>query len=428
MDSSVPIQAVTIVFLILLSAFFSSAETSMTAANRIRIRSLAEQGNKRAIILEKVISNSGKMLSTILIGNNIVNIAASSLATTFTIKVFGNMYIGVATGVMTLLVLLFGEITPKTIATLQADRLALAYARPIYWLMTILTPVIFIVGKLAGGILFVLRIDPNARQGTITEHELRSMVNAGQENGVIEREEKQMIYNVFDFGDSAAKDVMIPRIDMTFIDVESTYKELMDIFKEDMHTRFPVFEDNTDNVIGIINIKDLLLYPENEEFSIRKILREPYFTYEYKRTTDLMMEMRKASVNLAIVLDEYGSTAGLVTLEDLLEEIVGEIRDEYDEDEEEPIREIQPEREYQVLGSAKLNDINEALGTKLESEDYDSIGGYIIEQLDCLPKEGESVTLENGMRLVVDELDKNRIELVHIWLPKNVEKAPESDI
>ena len=427
MDSSVPIQAVTIVFLILLSAFFSSAETSMTAANRIHIRSLAEQGNKRAIILEKVISNSGKMLSTILIGNNIVNIAASSLATTFTIKVLGNMYIGVATGVMTLLVLLFGEITPKTIATLQADRLALAYARPVYWLMTILTPVIFIVGKLAGGILFVLRIDPNARQGTITEHELRSMVNASQENGVIEREEKQMIYNVFDFGDSTARDVMIPRIDMTFIDVESTYKELMDIFKEDMHTRFPVFEDNTDNVIGIINIKDLLLYPENEEFSIRKILREPYFTYEYKRTTDLMMEMRKASVNLAIVLDEYGSTAGLVTLEDLLEEIVGEIRDEYDEDEEEPIREIQQNREYEVLGSAKLNDINEVLGTKLESEDYDSIGGYIIEQLDCLPKEGDSVTLENGMRLVVDVLDKNRIELVHIWLPKNVEKAPEDD-
>ena len=418
MDSSVPIQAVTIVFLILLSAFFSSAETSMTAANRIHIRSLAEQGNKRAIILEKVISNSGKMLSTILIGNNIVNIAASSLATTFTMKVFGSMYIGVATGVMTLLVLLFGEITPKTIATLKADDLALTYARPIYALMVVLTPVIYIVGKLANGILFVLRVDPNAKRDTITEHELRSMVNVGQENGVIEREEKQMIYNVFDFGDSAAKDVMIPRIDMTFIEVNSTYQELMDIFKEDMHTRFPVYEDNTDNVIGIINIKDLLLYPENEQFSIRKILREPYFTYEYKHTTDLMMEMRKASVNLAIVLDEYGSTAGLVTLEDLLEEIVGEIRDEYDEDEEEPICEIQPGREYQVLGSAKLSDLNEALGTKLESEDYDSVGGYIIEQLDCLPREGESVTLEDGMRLVVEALDKNRIELVHIWLPE----------
>ena len=418
MDSSVPREAVTILILVLLSAFFSSAETSMTAANRIRIHSLAEQGNKRAITLEKVISNSNKMLSTILIGNNIVNIAASSLATTFTMKVFGSMYIGVATGVMTLLVLLFGEITPKTIATLKADDLALTYARPIYALMVVLTPVIYIVGKLANGILFVLRVDPNAKRDTITEHELRSMVNVGQENGVIEREEKQMIYNVFDFGDSAAKDVMIPRIDMTFIEVNSTYQELMDIFKEDMHTRFPVYEDNTDNVIGIINIKDLLLYPENEQFSIRKILREPYFTYEYKHTTDLMMEMRKASVNLAIVLDEYGSTAGLVTLEDLLEEIVGEIRDEYDEDEEEPICEIQPGREYQVLGSAKLSDLNEALGTKLESEDYDSVGGYIIEQLDCLPREGESVTLEDGMRLVVEALDKNRIELVHIWLPE----------
>ena len=416
MDSSVPIQAVTILILVLLSAFFSSAETSMTAANRIRIHSLAEQGNKRAIILEKIISNSGKMLSTILIGNNIVNIAASSLATTFTMKVFGSMYIGVATGVMTLLVLLFGEITPKTIATLKADDLALTYARPIYALMTVLTPVIYIVGKLANGILFLLRVDPNAKKDTITEHELRSMVNVGQENGVIEREEKQMIYNVFDFGDSAAKD-----------DVNSTYQELMDIFKEDMHTRFPVYEDNTDNVIGIINIKDLLLYPENEPFSIRKILREPYFTYEYKRTTDLMMEMRKASVNLAIVLDEYGSTAGLVTLEDLLEEIVGEIRDEYDEDEEEPIREIQPGREYEVLGSAKLDDVNEALGTKLESEDYDSVGGYIIEQLDCLPREGESVTLEDGMHLVVDELDKNRIELVHIWLPEHKENPEAAD-
>ena len=427
MDSSVPIQAVTILLLVLLSAFFSSAETSMTAANRIRIHSLAEQGDKRAITLEKVISNSGKMLSTILIGNNIVNIAASSLATTFTMKVFGNMYIGIATGVMTLLVLLFGEITPKTIATLKADDLALSYARPIYALMTVLTPIIYIVDKLAGGILFILRVDPNAKTNIITEHELRSMVNAGQENGVIEREEKQMIYNVFDFGDSAAKDVMIPRIDMTFIDVNSTYQELMDIFKEDMHTRFPVYEDNTDNVIGIINIKDLLLYPDKEPFSIRKILREPYFTYEYKRTTDLMMEMRKASVNLAIVLDEYGSTAGLVTLEDLLEEIVGEIRDEYDEDEEEPIREIQPGREYIVLGSAKLDDINEALGTHLESDDYDSVGGYIIEQLDCLPREGESVTLEDGMHLVVDELDKNRIELVHIWLPEYQETAEDTE-
>lgn len=418
MDSSVPIQAVTIVLMILLSAFFSSAETAMTTVNRIRIQALIEQGDKRAIILDKVISNSSKMLSTILIGNNIVNISASSLMTTLTIQVLGNVYVGAATGVLTLIILLFGEITPKTLAALHAEKIALSYAKIIYFLTIILTPVVFIVGKLGNGVMYLLRVDPNAKANPMTEHELRTLVNVSQEDGVIEREEKQMIYNVFDFGDSAAKDVMIPRIDMTFVDINSTYDELMEIFREDMHTRFPVYEENTDNIVGIINIKDLILYPKNQEFSIQKILREPYFTYEYKRTADLMVEMRKASVNLAIVLDEYGSTAGLVTLEDLLEEIVGEIRDEYDEDEEEDLKEIQPGKEYIALGSAKLDDINEALSIHLESEDYDSVGGYIIEQLDSLPSQGQSVTLENGIRLVVDELDKNRIEAVHIWLPE----------
>lgn len=418
MDSSVPIQAVTIVLMILLSAFFSSAETAMTTVNRIRIQALIEQGDKRAIILDKVISNSSKMLSTILIGNNIVNISASSLMTTLTIQVLGNVYVGAATGVLTLIILLFGEITPKTLAALHAEKIALSYAKIIYFLTVILTPVVFIVGKLGNGVMYLLRVDPNAKANPMTEHELRTLVNVSQEDGVIEREEKQMIYNVFDFGDSAAKDVMIPRIDMTFVDINSTYDELMEIFREDMHTRFPVYEENTDNIVGIINIKDLILYPKNQEFSIQKILREPYFTYEYKRTADLMVEMRKASVNLAIVLDEYGSTAGLVTLEDLLEEIVGEIRDEYDEDEEEDLKEIQPGKEYIALGSAKLDDINEARSIHLESEDYDSVGGYIIEQLDSLPSQGQSVTLENGIRLVVDELDKNRIEAVHIWLPE----------
>ena len=418
MDSSVPIQAVTIVLMILLSAFFSSAETAMTTVNRIRIQALMEQGDKRAIILDKVISNSSKMLSTILIGNNIVNISASSLVTTLTIQVLGNVYVGAATGALTLIILLFGEITPKTLAALHAEKIALSYAKIIYFLTIILTPVVFIVGKLANGVMYLLRVDPNAKANPMTEHELRTLVNVSQEDGVIEREEKQMIYNVFDFGDSTAKDVMIPRIDMTFVDINATYDELMEIFREDMHTRFPVYEENTDNIIGIINIKDLILYPKNQEFSIQNILREPHFTYEYKRTADLMVEMRKASVNLAIVLDEYGSTAGLVTLEDLLEEIVGEIRDEYDEDEEEDLKEIQPGKEYIALGSAKLDDINEALSIHLESEDYDSVGGYIIEQLDSLPSQGQSVTLENGIRLVVDELDKNRIEAVHIWLPE----------
>ena len=219
---------------------------------------------------------------------------------------------------------------------------------------------------------------------------------------------------------------MIPRIDMTFVNVDSTYDELMEIFSEDMHTRFPVYEDNTDNVIGIINMKDLLVYPKDKPFSIRNILREPYFTYEYKATADLMIEMRKASVNLAIVLDEYGATAGLVTLEDLLEEIVGEIRDEYDEDEVEDIKEIQPEREYVVQGSAKLDDINEELGINIESEDYDSIAGHIINLLDHFPKTGERVS-DNFAEYIVLAAEKNRIDKVKVHLLPQINEDEVSD-
>ena len=418
MDTSIVIRSIVVLLLVLLSAFFSSAETAMTTVSRIRVQSLAEQGDKRAALLERIIADSGKMLSTILIGNNIVNMAVSALVTTLTIDVLGSRFVGAATGLLTLVILLFGEITPKSMAAVHAERFALSYARSIYVLLILLTPVVFVVGKLSGGIIRLFGVDPNAKSSPLTEHELRTLVNESQKDGVIEREEKQMIYNVFDFGDSTAKDVMIPRVDMTFVEVNCTRQELLDIFREDRHTRFPVYEEDTDNVIGTINIKDLILLPEEEGFSIRSILREPYFTYEYKATADLMIEMRKASVNLAIVLDEYGTTAGLVTLEDLLEEIVGEIRDEYDEDEKEDLTAIQPGREYAASGSARLEDINEALGTALSSGEYDSIGGFIIEQLDSLPVEGQSLALPDGVRLVVDSISQNRIRQVHIWMPE----------
>ena len=419
------LQAAVLVVLIILSGFFSSAETAMTTVSRIRVQSLMEQGNRRAVILDKIISDQGRMLSTILIGNNIVNISASALMTSLVIDVFGSRFIGAATGVLTLIVLLFGEITPKTLAAIRAEKVSLSYAPVIYALIIVLTPVVYIVGRLEDGIMFLLRVDTGTNKNVLTERELRTLVNVSEKNGVIENEEKKMIYNVFDFGDSKAKDVMIPRIDMTFIDINATYEELIEVFREDRHTRFPVYEENTDNIKGIINVKDLILLPTDGEFSVRKILREPYFTYEYKGTADLLVEMRKASVSLAIVLDEYGSTAGLVTLEDLLEEIVGEIRDEYDVDEEESIVEVKEGREYIASGSARLDDINEKLGTDLVSEDYDSIGGYIIGQLDSLPYQGQSVVLPDGIRLVTDEVHNNRIESVHIWLPEEADPVQE---
>ena len=426
MDSGDAIQLIVLLILLLLSAFFSSAETAMTTVNKIYIMSLVNEGNKRAKTLQKIIDNPGKLLSTILIGNNIVNLSASSLATSWTTRVLGNAFVGIATGILTLLVLLFGEITPKTMATLYAEKLSMAYAPVIYFLMKVLTPVIFIVNRLSNGILYILRIDPKGKQSTMTEQELRTIVDVSHEDGVIESEEKKMIYNVFDFGDSRAKDVMVPRIDMSFIDVNATYEELMESFKEDGYTRYPVYEDRTDNIIGTINMKDLLLWDPKEHFSIRNILRKPYFTYEHKSTAALLMEMKQYSVNFVIVLDEYGATAGMITMEDLLEEIVGEIRDEYDADEVEDMQEIVPDREYTAQGSAKLDDLNEALGLKLVSEDYDSIGGYIIEKLDSFPGQGESYVTEDGVKLVVDATEKKRIEAVHIYIPEGYYESGDS--
>ena len=416
MDSSDYIQLLILILLIGLSAFFSSAETALTTVNKIRIRNLAEAGDKSAVTLTKVLEDQGKMLSAILVGNNVVNLTASSMSTTLAMNIWSNKAVGVATGVLTLVILVFGEISPKTISTLYSEKISLKYAKFIYLFMTVMTPVIYAVNVLSSGFLRLVHVDPNRKQEAITEDELRTIVEVSHEEGVIESEEKKIINNVFDFGDSVAKDIMVPRIDMAMVEVDATYDELIDIFREEKYTRMPVYEETTDNVIGIINMKDVLLIDRNEEFHIRDLLREPLYTYEYKNTAELMVEMRQTSNNMIIVLDEYGATAGMITLEDLLEEIVGEIRDEYDEDEEQELVEVGP-GEYVVEGSMKLDDLNDLLDLELESEDYDSIGGLIIGQLDRLPEEGESVVCD-GIRLVVDRLDKNRIDRVHMYLPK----------
>ncbi len=422
MDSSDVIKLLILLLLIILSSFFSSSETALTTANKFRIKSLMDEGDKRAAILMEILEDSGKMLTAILIGNNIVNLTASSLTTSLAMK-WGNYAVGIGTGILTFVVLVFAEISPKTYATIYSEKLALRNAKVIWYMMKIMTPVIYVVNQIAMLVLMLRKVDPEARMEAYTENELRTILEASQEDGVIEEEEHQMINNVFDFGDTMAKDVMIPRIDMTCLDINASYEEVLLIFQEDHHTRMPIYEENTDNVVGILNMKDLLLYNSSEPFDLRDFMRKAYYTYEYKNTSELFLKMRESAVNIIIVLDEYGATAGMITLEDLLEEIVGEIRDEYDEEEENAIRQIS-EREFVVDGSLKLDDINEELELELESEDYDSIGGYIIELLDRLPLEGESVTDEQGLRLIVETLDKKRIETVRLILPEK----PAEDI
>ena len=423
MDSGDSFLFIILIILLMLSAFFSSSETALTTVNKIRLRSLAEEGNKRAaMVLDITENHTSKMLSAILIGNNIVNISASSLSATLAYA-FGGYMVSIATAVLTVAILVFGEITPKNYATVKAEKLSLRYIPAIRFFMTIMTPVIFIINLFSRVIMFLLRVDPAAADKAMTEEDLRTIVDVSHEDGIIESDEKEMIYNVFDLGDANAKDIMVPRVHVTFANVDNTYDELIEIFREDKFTRLPVYEENPDNIVGIINMKDLLLYDRSESFNIRDIMRQPHFTYEYKNISELLVEMRDSTFNIAIVLDEYGEMAGLITLEDILEEIVGEIHDEYDEQEDDRIRQIS-DNEYIIEGSLNLDDVNDRLGTSFESEDYDSLGGFIIEQLDDrLPEVNDEVTTEDGSRLVVEKLDKNRVESVHVYLPESEDEG-----
>ncbi len=425
MDSGEVLQIGIVIGLLVLSAVFSLAETAMADVSKIRIRGLAEAGDKQAQMLMKVFERHGKMINTILICDTAANLAAAILMTLLVTTHFGRQYVWAGAVPAAFLVLILGEIAPKTAAALYAEKLSLALAKPVYGLMVLFTPVLFLVEKLSNLVLLLFRINPKKKPEAITEEDLRTIVEVGHEEGVIESDEKKMIYNVFDFGDSVAKDIMVPRTDMACIDAEATYEEFMEVVREQMYTRYPVYEETTDHVIGIVNIKDVLLAERRQEFCIRDYLREPYYTYEYMKTADLMVELRKTQNNIAIVLDEYGATAGLITLEDMLEEIVGEIRDEYDEDEEDFIRRLGPS-EYVVEASMHLDDLNDLLGLSLESEDYDSIGGFMIGMLDHLPEQGEEVTFQN-LRLVADQVDGNRIDKVHIYLTEEPKEQPEEE-
>ena len=428
MDPTGAIQILSLLILLLLSGYFSSAETAYTAANELGLKEEAENGKKQAVIALKLLDNKSKLLSAILIFNNIVNLSASALTTTIAMKYLGSAYIALATGILTFILLIVGEITPKTIATVKSETIALRYASVLYLVVKLLTPVIFIVDKFSRAFLKLFNVDPDAAREAMTEYELRSIVAASHEDGVIETEERQMIDNVVDFGDSCAKDVMIPRVEMCSVSIESTFNELKEVFFDKKYTRIPVYDETPDNIVGVLNMKDLLFYQNYDGFNIRSIMREPNFTFEYKKTSDLLMEMRENTIPMIFVLDEYGATVGLVTLEDLLEEIVGEIRDEYDEDEDDLIKET-GENEYLLDGTLKLDDINNALGTTLSSEEYDSIGGLIIEKLDHIPEVNESVELkEEHIRLTVNQMDKTHIESVIMQiLPYSSEEASESE-
>ncbi len=394
------------------SAFFSASETALTSLNKIKLRNMVEENVKNADKIQKLIDDPNRLLSSILIGNNLVNNAAASLTTMIAVSLLGGQSgVGAATMIITIIILIFGEITPKTLASQNAEKVSLGVAKIISGVVIISTPVVKVMNLITNGLIRILGGDTSGKTPTITEAELKTMVNVSHEEGVLEVDERRMINNVFDFGDSKAKDVMTPRTDMICVEDNITYDEIVSIFKEERFSRLPVYHESVDNIVGILYVKDII-FIDVEHFKTTDYMREPFFTYESKPISELFSEMRNNRIPAAIVLDEYGGTSGLVTLEDMVEEIVGDIADEYDEQEEEI--EVIKEDEFVVDGSTRLEDVNEMIGLHLESEDFDTIGGYVIGILGSLPDGGEEVE-ENGIKIVVEEVDKNRIEKLRIY-------------
>lgn len=416
MDTTSWIQLAVLVVLICLSAYFSASETALTTVSQVSMQALADDGNRRAKTVLKVLSQRRKMLNAILICNNVVNISASALFTAFTIRVIGANFVSVMTIALTVAILIFGEITPKTVAMAKAQQQALRFAPVIRFFMTVLTPVIFLIDGISGLILRLVGVDPDARR-LLTENELKTYVKVGHEDGIIEDQEKKIIDNLFDFGDAVAHDVMLPREDMDCLPVDVTYEEAKEEFRKNMYTRLPIYEEDPDNIIGLINIKDFIMIDDPAQFSVRSIMRKPYYTHEFKKTADLLREMQRNSVSMAFVMNEYGSAVGMITLEDLFEELVGEIRDEYDKDEVEQIHRYD-DCTFLIEASMKLDDINDAIGSHLASEDFDSIGGLLIEALDHLPKNNEQVELSDGTVLQAKGIRQMRIVKVLVRFPE----------
>ena len=425
MNVDLVIKIIILVVLLFLSAFFSSAETALTTVNLMKMRHLAEAGNKSAATVIKVTDNKTKMLSAILIGNNIVNLSASSLATTVAINLWGSYGAGIATGILTFLILIFGEIMPKSMASIKANRMAMRYAGIIWALMVVLTPIIVVINALSYAVLRIFGVDPKKDYDTITEEELRTIVDVSHESGVIEGDERKIIHNLFDFSDATAKEIMIPRIDMTMANVNWSYERLLEGYSEHKYTRIPVYENEVDNIIGFVNMKDFLIDENREKFKMRDFIRDVHFTYEKKNTAELFDEMRSNSFGITIVLDEYGAVAGMITLEDLLEELVGEIRDEFDTYEEDDVIETS-ENEYDVLGSANLEDLCNEIPLGVSSDDYDTIGGYVVGEFDHFPNLDETVITEDFHQITVTGVEKNRVTKVHIKLNIPKEEDRES--
>lgn len=422
METEQIVQLIVFIICILLSSFFSSAETALMSVNKIRIRNMVDEKVRGAQTVHLLLEDSSKLLGSILVGNNLVNIGASALATSLSIHFFGNTGVGIATGVVTLLVLIFGEITPKSLAAENAESLSLKIAPIVYFLVKVLSPVTTVLLLITNGIIKMLGGKIDEDKPFVTQEELLTLVNVGHEEGVLEYSEREMLENVFEFKSSQVRSVMTPRTDVVAIDIDIEYEDLLNMFRDEQYSRLPVYEGSIDKIIGLLHVRDFInIKLADEFFNIRDHIREVFWTFEAQNTMTLLQELRSEKLYMAVVLDEYGGTSGIITIEDIVEEIIGEIEDEYDMEAIE-VRQLS-EDSFLAEGSAKIDFVNEIADLEIPEDDFDTLGGFYLDEAGKIPDEGDSIEFE-GARFVVMEMDKNRIEKIKI--ERNIEMTEDA--
>ena len=415
MGTTLGIQITILVALLFFSAFFSMSETALMSMSKIRLRHLVENHVKHAKLTQDLLDHPNQLLGTILVGNNLVNIAASAIATSIAIYFWNNKGVGIATFLMTLLILIFGEITPKNIAIDYTEEIVLFIAPIMNVFVKIFSPIVWVLTNFTNGLLHLFGVNKQEKKPLITEEELKTIVEVSSQEGVLESDEKEIIDNIFEYSDMRVKDIMIQRMDIVAVDVSATYEEVVAAFGEKQFSRIPVYEDTIDNIVGVLYAKDLFFIPVEKikQFDIKKYMREPFYTYEFIKISDFFRRMQGDRIHIAIVLDENGGVAGIITMEDIIESILGDINDEYDPQDEEDIVCIK-EGEYLVNGSVRLEDLNEEIGTHFESEDFESIGGFILGILGRIPRTGEIINYES-IRFVIEKVDKSRIMKIRLF-------------
>ena len=400
--------------LLVLSAFFSASETAFTSISKLKVRHMLDANVKGAKYIAKILDNPNKMLTSILVGNNIVNITMTSIATALTIHYFGESGTGIAAVVTTIFILLFGEITPKTIANAFPEKICLGIAVILRLIILILTPFAFVFSRISDLLLILLGRKNGKKKVSITEEELKTMVNVSQEEGVLETDEQEMIFNIIEFNDTEVGKIMTPRTEIVGVDINAGYDEVFRVFKENQYSRIPVYQNSLDEIVGVLHLKDLVLFDKDKNiYHNKNYMKEPYITWENFKVSDVFKKMKSSKCTMGIVLDEYGGTAGIVTIEDFVEEIVGDINDEYDEYDNKKIS-IISENVILADGLAEISDINDKLDVNLSNERFNTIGGFVTGELGKFPLKGDTLIYNDIIEFVVESAGKNKVEKVKI--------------